>query len=240
MRFIGLFRVGCICGGKDDSGMRKDMERKRQFVVLGLGRFGRSVAMTLYEMGYMVLGVDRDPALVQSISNHLTNVLQLDIRDADAMAELDLSQFDAAIIAVKDLESSLMATLICRDAGIADVLVKAIDERHARMAEKMGAGHVIFSERDAGRRTAHRVAYHNILEYVELDDIKLVEMKVPRRYVGKNLIELDLRKNRNLNVAAVRRNGEAQIPPDPKRPLEAEDQLVLLGRKESIEQFQSD
>ncbi len=220
--------------------MGKDKEWKRQFVVMGLGRFGRSVAMTLHEMGYMVLGIDMDPDLVQSVSHHLTSVLQMDIRDADAMGEIDLSQFDAAIIAVKDLESSLMSTMLCRDAGIGEVLVKAIDERHARMAEKMGAGHVIFSERDAGRRTAHMVAYHNILEYVELDDIKLIEVKLPRSYVGKNLIELDLRKNLNLNVAAVRRNGEVQIPPDPHRPMEIGDQLVLLGRKESIEKFQAE
>ncbi len=216
-----------------------DKNRNRQFVVLGLGRFGRSVAMSLHEMGYMVLGIDRDPALVQSVSNHLTNVLQLDIRDADAMAEIDLGQFDAAVIAVKDLESSLMSTMICREAGIPDVLVKAIDERHGRMAKKMGACHVIFSERDTGRRTAHKLAYHNVLEYVELEDIQLIELKVPRTYVGKNLIELDLRKNQHLNVAAVRRNGEIQIPPDPTRPFEEGDQLVLLGRKESIEQFQT-
>ena len=214
---------------------------KRQFIVLGLGRFGRSVAVTLHEMGHMVLGIDRAEAVVQSMSGILTHVMQLDICDADALAEVDVSRFDAAVIAVKDLESSLMCTMLCHEAGVPEILVKANSERHGKMAEKLGASQSIFSERDTGRRVARRLSLTNVLDYFELDDsIHLVTMMAPQQFVGKNLIEIDLRGRYHLNVIAVRNHGEIALPPNPHHIFTAEDQLVLIGRMESIESLKAE
>lgn len=215
--------------------------KKRQFIVMGLGRFGRSVAQTLHDMGYMVLGIDRDEAIVQSASAGLTNVMQFDIRDADALSEIDVGQFDAAVIAVKELESSLMCTMLCQEAGIKEIVVKAINERHAKMAENLGATRIIFSERDTGRQVAHRLALSNVLNYVELDDsIHIVTIKVPQEFLGKNLAEMEFRKRYHLNVVAVRTQETVMLPPDPKRAFQEEDQLVLIGQKEYFKRFEAE
>lgn len=220
--------------------MGKD-RKERQFIVLGLGRFGRSVATTLSEMGYMVLGIDRDAAVVQRMARSLTNVLQLDIRDSDGLAEVDAGQFDAAVIAVKDLESSLMCTMLCHEAGVREIIVKAISEHHARMAEKLGASRVVFSERDTGRRLAHSLSLVNALDYFELNDsIHIFRMKVPQKFIGRSLIEIDLRKSYRLNVIAVRHRGKDIFPPDPRHVFVAEDELVMVGRAESLERFESE
>ena len=214
-------------------------KKKKQFIVLGLGRFGRSVATTLHEMGYTVLGIDRDEAIVQSTAKSLTNVMQLNIGDSDGLAEVDVGQFDAAVIAVKELESSLMCTMLCQEAGVQEIIVKAINERHAKMAEKLGASRIIFSERDMGRRVAHRLALRNVLDYIELDSsIHMVTMKVSQKFVGRTLMAIDLRKNYQLNVIAIRHQGEDIFPPDPHYVFALGDEMVMAGRMDSIKRLE--
>ena len=218
-----------------------EKQEKRQFIVLGLGRFGSSVALTLQDMGHMVMGIDRDEAVVQSMSSVLTHVMQLDICDTDALAELDVSRFDAAVVAVRDLESSLMCTMFCHEAGVQEILVKANTERHGKMAEKLGASQIIFSERDTGRRVARRLAFTDALDYVELDEsIHLARIKAPRSFLGKSLVEIDLRGKYQLNVIAVRNQGHVTLPPDPRHVFTEDDQIVLIGRMECIEKFKQE
>lgn len=212
--------------------------RKQQFIVLGLGKFGRSVARTLHDMGHMVLCADQDEATVQRMSESVPHVMQLDIRDASALREIDIAQFDAAVIAVGDLESSLMCTMLCQEMGIKQIIVKAINERHGRMAEKLGATLLVFSERDTGRQIAHRLSLSHALNYIEIDkDIHIATLQAPKGILGKTLIEIDLRKNSNLNVIAVRSQDRTTLPPDPHYAFEEKDQLIVIGHQEDIAKF---
>lgn len=216
----------------------RENTKKQQFIVLGLGKFGISLARTLHDLGHMVLCVDRDEATVQRMSETVPHVMQLDVRDAGALKEIDIAQFDAAVIAVGDLESSLMCTMLCQEMGIKRIIVKAINERHGRMAEKLGATLLVFSERDTGRQIAHRLALSHALNYIELDDnIHIVTLQVPNSFLGKNLIEINLRENYNLNVIAVRSQDRTTLPPDPHYAFKKDDQFIVIGRQEDIAKF---
>ena len=131
------------------------MRNKRQFAVLGLGRFGVSAAMTLENMGYEVLAVDMDTNLVSSLTEKLSQVVSFDMRDARAMDQAGIGSFDTVIIATKNLEASLMAAMLCKERQVPEIVVNAFDERHAEMARRLGATKIIFSERDMARRTGH-------------------------------------------------------------------------------------
>ena len=153
---------------------------KKNFAVLGLGRFGRNVALTLEQMGYNVLGVDKDEAIAAEMAESLTEVVSFDIRDAHSLREVDIANFDVVVIASKSLEASLMATMLCKEFGVNEIVVKAIDERHAIMAEKLGATRIIFSERDTARRLARSLVLGNAADLMEIDkDMGVLSMNAP-------------------------------------------------------------
>jgi trk system potassium uptake protein TrkA len=214
------------------------MNTKKQFVIFGLGRFGRSVALTLDDLGFEVLGVDNDEAVVQSLADSLTHVVATDITDEKALRSLGVGNFDTAVIAVGDLGSSLMCAMLCKDLGVKQIVVKAIDEHHGKMAEKLGADKVVYSEQDMGFRVAHNLVSNNIVDYIELsDDISLVSVKVPASAVGKNLIEANFRHLYNVNVVAIRKGKETRINPDPKIALEADDEIFVIGEADAVKKF---
>ena len=153
---------------------------KKNFAVFGLGRFGMNVALTLEEMGYDVLGVDKDENVVANLSEKLTRVVSFDIRDVRALKEAGIDNFDTVIIASKNLESSLMATMLCNEMNVSEIVVKAIDERHAKMAQQLGATQVIFSERDTARRVAINLVSTNSVDFISVDvDINILSLDVP-------------------------------------------------------------
>ncbi|MBQ6131044.1 MAG: TrkA family potassium uptake protein [Selenomonadaceae bacterium] len=212
------------------------MERKN-FAVLGLGRFGKNVALTLEEMGYNVLGVDKDENVATELAESLTKVVSFDIRDEHALKEIGISEFDVVIIASKSLEASLMATMLCNELNVGEIIVKAIDERHAKMAERLGASRVIFSERDTARRLARSLTAKNIEELSEIDDnIRIIRVKVPEKLVGKNLINSKLRSDYGLNAIAIQSGNEMII--SPSYVFKAEDKIYLIGTNESLLKFE--
>ncbi|MBQ4405009.1 MAG: TrkA family potassium uptake protein [Selenomonadaceae bacterium] len=212
------------------------MERKN-FAVLGLGRFGKNVALTLEEMGYNVLGVDKDENVATELAESLTKVVSFDIRDEHALKEVGISEFDVVIIASKSLEASLMATMLCNELNVGEIIVKAIDERHAKMAERLGASRVIFSERDTARRLARSLTAKNIEELSEIDDnIRIIRVKVPEKLVGKNLINSKLRSDYGLNAIAIQSGNEMII--SPSYVFKAEDKIYLIGTNESLLKFE--
>ncbi len=212
------------------------MERKN-FAVLGLGRFGKNVALTLEEMGYNVLGVDKDENVATELAESLTKVVSFDIRDEHALKEVGISEFDVVIIASKSLEASLMATMLCNELNVGEIIVKAIDERHAKMAERLGASRVIFSERDTARRLARSLTAKNIEELSEIDDnIRIIRVKVPEKLVGKNLINSKLRSDYGLNAIAIQSGKEMII--SPSYVFKAEDKIYLIGTNESLLKFE--
>ena len=217
------------------------MDKDKQFAVLGLGRFGKSVALTLEDMGYEVLGVDKDEAVAADLAASLTRVVSFDVRDARALDQVGISNFDTVIIASKNLESSLMATMLCNERNISEIVVKAIDERHAEMAKRLGATKIIFSERDTGKRVAMHLVSPNAVDYIELDEaINILGVDVPQKLIGKNLIEAHLRAAYGVNVIAIISNGKTIVTPPPNRIFTADDKIFLVGTPAALSKFERD
>lgn len=213
------------------------MKEKRQFVVWGLGRFGRAIAETLVELGHEVLGVDNNEDVVQNEAEKLTHVVLCDVIDEKAVASLGIRNFDAAIVAIGDLQPSLMCVMLMREAGMKTIYAKASNPLHGKMLHKLGATKVIYPERDMGRRVGHNLAYTNILDYIELgNDICLMEIALSPETVGKNLIDINVRKNYHVNVVAVKhKDGATEISLDPTKPFRKGDKLVVIGTRKSVE-----
>lgn len=212
---------------------------KKNFAVLGLGRFGRNVALTLENMGYNVLGVDKDETIAAEVAESLTKVVSFDIRDAHSLKEVGIANFDTVVIASKSLETSLMATMLCKEFGVGEIVVKAIDERHAIMAERLGATKIIFSERDTARRLARNLVLGNSADLLEIDrDMGILSINMPRKLLGKNLIETNLRASYNVNVIAIKNGDETIIPPPPTRKFQANDKIFVIGTSETLAKFE--
>jgi trk system potassium uptake protein TrkA len=215
------------------------MGSKKQFAVLGLGRFGLSAARTLEEMGVEVLGVDIDVNLTESLTGTLSQVVSFDIRDARGLDQVGIDHFDAVIIALKNLEASLMATMLCKERNVPEIVVKAIDERHAEMARRLGATQVVFSERDMARRTVMHLVSNNAVDYIDLaGSIKIISIIVPDSLVGKNLIEADLRGRYNIVVIAIRHGAETMVTPSPSYCFAEGDNLFIIGTEQSLAEFE--
>ena len=212
---------------------------KKNFAVLGLGRFGRNVALTLEELGYNVLGVDKDENVIADIAENLTKVMSFDIRDTHALQEVGIANFDVVVIASKSLEASLMATMLCRELNVKKIIVKAIDERHAKMAKKLGANEVIFSERDTARRLARKLVSKNSSDLKEIDkNIGVLSLKVPKRFVGKNLIESNLRGEYNVILIAIKSGDKTIVTPPNEHVFTANEKIFLVGTSDALINFE--
>ncbi len=215
------------------------MERKKQFAVLGLGRFGMSAALTLEKMGYEVLGVDMDAGRLADYADSLSQVVAFDMRDARAMDQAGIGEFDTVIISSKNLEANLMAVMLCKERNVPEIVVKAIDERHAEMARRLGATKVIFSERDMARHMAMHLVSDNAVDYIDISgSIKILNVDVPKYLLGKNLIEADLRGRFHVSVIAIRHGGEFRVNPDPNYRFAPGDDIFLLGTAGALAEFE--
>ncbi|WP_443686803.1 potassium channel family protein, partial [Phascolarctobacterium faecium] len=176
-------------------------QREKQYAVFGLGRFGTSVALTLNELGYQVMGVDTDEDNVQRLAHELTHVVTADSSDERTLRSLGAQNFDVAVVAIGDLE----ANLLLKEIGVPVVVVKAINQVHGKMLKKIGADKIVYSERDMGQRVAHNLISNSIVDYIELSDtISLMSITVPPSLAGKNLIESNLRSRYNVNIVAIK------------------------------------
>lgn len=212
---------------------------KKNFAVLGLGRFGKNVALTLENLGYEVLGVDKDENVVAEMAQDLTKVVSFDIRDAHALRDVGISDIDVVVIASKSLEASLMATMLCKEFNIEKIIVKAIDERHAEMAKRLGATEVIFSERDTARRLARRLISKNSSDLKEIDeDIGILSLEIPQKFIGKNLIEANFRGEYKLNVIAIKSDEKILVTPSPNHVFKADEKIFLAGTSDSLINFE--
>ncbi|MPM36286.1 Ktr system potassium uptake protein A [bioreactor metagenome] len=215
-------------------------KKKKQYVVLGMGRFGISVARTLYGLGHDVLGIDKDEEIIQSLSNELTHIVAADVLDEEIYRTLGLRNFDVAVVAVRDLEPSVMCTLMLKECGVPFIIAKASTSLHGRMLDKIGADKVIYPERDMGIRVGHNLADSNIVDYIELvDNLSIMEIETPKTMVGKSLSEAELRRLYNVTVVALRRNGQILVNPDPNDKIKEGDVMVILETRDSVKALES-
>lgn len=213
----------------------------KQFIVLGLGRFGSAVATTLVELGYEVLGVDSDPEKVNDIKNKITEAVQANISDEKTLTELGVKNFDVAIVGVgSNLESSILTAIILKEMGIKYIIAKAQNALHGRVLEKIGVDKVVFPERDMGIRIARSLIAPNIKDYIELGpDYSVIEIKALPDFADKTLSELNLRTKYGINVLAIKRDHNFNISPSAKDVIKSGDFLIVIGEAKKITKLAS-
>ena len=214
--------------------------KNKQFLVIGLGRFGRSLAEELYKNGAEVMAVDSDADLVDDIQSSVTPAACLDASDPDALRELGVQDFDAAIVTIgTDIRASSVITMLLKEMGIRLIAAKAQDEMHGRMLEKLGADRIIYAERDMGRRIARSLVSDSILDYIEVSDhFAIAEIAARNAWLNQSLVELDFRKKYALNVIAIRSNGVIKIALDPETRIRSGDNLLVVGEQRVLNQLE--
>lgn len=212
----------------------------KQFVVIGCGRFGTSVAQTLYSQGFDVLAIDKDPEIIQEISDSVTHAVQADGIDENTLKSLGLRNFDVAVISIgSDLQASIMATLIAKELGVRKVIAKAQNDIHGKVLYKIGADRVVFPERDMGVRVAHNLVSSSILDYIELaPDYSIVEIAAIEEWEGKNLKELRLPTRYGINVMAIKQGKDINISPYADDVINKGDVLIVIGNNEDLRKLE--
>lgn len=213
----------------------------REFVIIGCGRFGQSVAKTLYERGYEVLALDKREDRIQEIADDVTHAIQLDAIDEASLRSVSISNIDVAVISIgADIQASILATLIVKELGVKKVIAKARNDVHARVLKKIGADEIIFPERDMGIKLAKSLATDNILDYIELDtEYSVVEIKAFKEWNGKTLEELKLPLKYGINIIAVKNkeSGEINISPIADEIITEGDILVVIGQVSMLDKL---
>ena len=214
----------------------------KQYIVIGCGRFGSSVATTMHLLGHQVMAIDKNDDAVQAISEKVTHAAIVDVTDEQALRALGMGNFDVAIIAIgSDIRASIMATLIAKEMGVEQIVCKAKDELQAKVLYKIGADRVVFPERDMGVRVAHNLVSNNILDHIELDpDYSIVEIVTPKEWEGKTLIDLDLRAKYEITVLAIKCGKSINVTPSPEEELKAGSILVVIGQISKISTITAD
>ncbi|NLI22081.1 MAG: TrkA family potassium uptake protein [Clostridiales bacterium] len=215
-------------------------EKNRQYLVLGLGRFGESLAKTLYKEGHEVLAVDADPELVDGIAPYVTQAVQIDATDEGALESLGVRNFDAAIVSIgQNMRDSILVCVLLKELGVPYLIAKATDDLHGKVLRKIGVDRVIFPERDMGIRLAKSLLTPNVLEQIELsDDYQLVEIILPMKWVGDTIIGVDVRRKYGISILAIHRGGEFVVSPSPDLMFETGDILLVLGKKDDIDSIE--
>ena len=207
------------------------MKHKQSFAVFGLGRYGTALAKELVESGADVLAVDSDKDIVNSVVQDIPLTKCADVTDPEVIKQLGIANVDVVVIAMAtNLEASVMATMLCKEAGVKTVIAKCGNEMECKILSKIGADQVIFPEKESGVRLAKKLVNFGLVDLVELSkDASLFELKVRPEWVGKSLIELNLRKKYGFNVVAIFENEEVNTYIAPDRPLDDSMRLIAIG-----------
>lgn len=213
--------------------------KTKEFVVIGLGRFGIAVAETLVGYGHEVLAIDHDLERVQSLSTTLPHVMQLDATNIDALRQAGVDNFSTGLVCIgTDFESNIMATVLLRQLGVEHVITKALTYTQREILLQVGADQVILPEHEAGVRLGRRLAAGHFIDYLEMsDDVGIVELVTPPSFWDRTLAECNLRQRHGLTAIAVRRGDELIVSPSAAFRFEAKDILVVLGKLENAERL---
>ncbi len=213
--------------------------KKKEFAVIGLGRFGKTVATSLASSGAQVLVLDQDENALQEVSDAVTHTIRGEATSASTINQLGLGNYDAAVIAMSsNLESNVMATILVKEAGVPFIVVKAKTELEGRVLKKVGADKVIYPEKETGMRLANHLMHDNYFEAVELsEEYSIVDVDIPQDWIGKSLKTLNIRAKYGVNVIGVKGSSELNINPAPDDVLKEDDVLIMLGRNNLLIKF---
>lgn len=213
---------------------------KREFAVIGLGRFGGSICEELSREGMKVLAVDSNESKVNGFKNIATHAVIADSTDEQTLKDIGVKNVDHVIVAIgENIQASILTTVILVDMGVGNITVKAQNDYHEKILHKIGAHHIVHPERDMGRRLAHSLISSNILDYLELsEDYSMVEVRAGRKMIGKSLIELNIRAKFGCNVVAIKQGKDINVSPLADDQIKTNDILIIIGADKNISRFE--
>lgn len=212
----------------------------KSYMIIGLGRFGQTLARQLCALGAEVLAVDKRSDLVQQVADDVTHAVVGDAQDKEVLRALGARNFDCAIIAVgSNLAASVLTAMNLKELGVPYIICKAHDETHRRVLEKLGADRVVIPEQENATRLARSLASPNVLDYIELShDYGIIEVPTPKGWLGSSLRKLNVRAKLGVNIIAIKREGKVEVTLDPDREFSEGDVLVVLGDNKALERVQ--
>ena len=217
------------------------MIMEKQYAVLGLGSFGESVALTLENMGCDVLVMDDSYEKIQDISDKVSYAMKADISDPDALQALGGKNLDGVVVAVSEnLEAGIMATMLCKEMGIPLVVAKAKNRLQGAILQRVGADRIVYPEIEMGSRVAKSLVSREFMDWIELsNDYSMVEIAVPDKWVGRTLVDINVRERLGINVVGIIVNGKIDVTLDPQKPLPEGGILIVIGANDVLEKFDS-
>jgi trk system potassium uptake protein len=213
---------------------------KKEFAVIGLGRFGGSICRALSEEGMEVMAIDTDEDKVNEFANVASHAVVGDTTDESVLKSLGIRNFDHVIVAIGDnIQASILTTLILKELGVKHITVKAQNDYHEKVLSKIGADRIVHPERDMGRRIAHKIISNNVLDYLELsDEHSIVEIVANDRLNGNSIIDLDIRAKYGINIVAVKRGKDIIVSPQANEIIQKNDILIVIGADTDINRFE--
>ncbi len=215
------------------------MSINKTYAVFGLGRYGRAVAEELVKNGAEVIAVDNNEELVNDAAQTIPVCKCADVTDPEVIDRLDIADVDVVVIAMANsLEATVMAITLCKEAGVKTVIAKCVEDMHQKIFSKVGADRVVFPEKEAGTRLGKNLLSSGFVDIVELSkDVSMVEFDMKPQWIGKNLIELNLRKKYSINVVAILKGEEVITSIDPEMPLEQNMKLIVIADTTKLEKL---
>ncbi|MDQ0231338.1 potassium channel family protein [Metabacillus malikii] len=213
---------------------------KKEFAVIGLGRFGGSICQALSEEGLEVMAIDIDEDKVNAYANIASHAVVGDTTDETVLKSIGIRNFDHVIVAIGDnIQASILTTLILKELGVNDITVKATNDYHEKVLSKIGANRIVHPERDMGKRIAHKIVSNNVLDYLELsDEHSIVEISANHKINGQSIIDLDIRAKYGVNIVAIKRNKEIIVSPQANEIIQSQDVLIVIGADSDINRFE--
>lgn len=209
---------------------------KKQYIVIGCGGFGQSVATKLTELGCEVMAVDKSEDIIQSIHEKVTYAVAGDATDENTLKTLGARNFDVAVVTIgSDIQSSILVTLVLKELGVSYIIAKAQNQMHAKVLQKIGANRIVLPEREMGVKVARSLVNTSALDHIELsEETSIEELAIPKKWAGKDLLQIDMRKIYNISLIGLRRDNEVHINISPQTPLIKGDILILIGKNDDL------
>ncbi|RKL65786.1 potassium transporter Trk [Salipaludibacillus neizhouensis] len=214
--------------------------KRKQFAVIGLGRFGGSVCEELVKQGNEVLGIDKDEHRVNEYSNIATHTLVADSTDEATLRSLGIGNFETVFVSIgDDIQASILTTLLLKELGIKNICVKAKNIYHHKVLEKIGADDIVHPEKDMGKRVAQKYSDKNVIDFIELsDDYSIMELVATSKLDGKTLVELDIRARYGITILAIKKAEEINVSPEPGYRITKGELLIVIGHNREIKKFE--
>lgn len=216
--------------------------KKKQFAIIGLGRFGGSVCKELFRMGHEVLAIDNNEDRVQNYSNYSTHSVVANGTDESTLQSLGIRNFEHVIVAIGDnIQASILCTLLLKELNVKQVWVKAQSHYHHKVLEKIGADRIIHPEHDMGIRIAHYLVSEKVIDYIELSsEFSIFELKATPRVIGKTIVDLELRARFGCTIIGIKRGEEVIISPLPDQVVNENDILIIVGHNNNLKKFEEE